>query len=70
MTHALPPICDFSDCDQAATSRYLHTAHKNAVEFGVCSTHFARISGGERPVIGTQHTESADPDARPTLFLA
>ncbi|MDQ1512469.1 MAG: hypothetical protein QOC59_311 [Microbacteriaceae bacterium] len=67
VTAAIPPTCDFVDCDEAATGRYLDAGHDRAVEFGVCSAHFARITGGERPVIVMEQPDQPESDDRPTL---
>ena len=67
MTDAILPACEFVDCVEPATGRYLDTGHDGAVEFGVCSVHFARITGGERPVIVPEQSDQPESDERPAL---
>jgi hypothetical protein len=59
--------CDFADCEEAATGRHLHVGPDSAVAFRVCSAHFLRITGGERPVIVTEQFDRAEGDGRPAL---
>jgi hypothetical protein len=67
MTDATHATCDVVDCEKAATGRYLDSGHDRAVEFGVCSGHFARITGGERPEIVMKQSDQQESDDRPTL---
>jgi len=61
--------CDFVDCEESATGHYLSLEQDRTTEFRVCTAHFARIEGGQRPKIVTERIDPADLDGRPALFL-
>ena len=61
--------CDFVDCEESASGRYLNLEQERATEFRVCSAHFARIEGGQRPKVVAERIDLAERDGRPALFL-
>ena len=69
MSSPFPATCACVDCDDVAAGQYLNLRQGAAIEFGVCTAHFARIEAGERPEIVSRQSQDGR-DAAPALFLA
>lgn len=61
--------CDVLGCEESATGQYLGLEEHRHSEFRVCTAHFARIEGGQRPKMAAQSVDLAKPDGRPALFI-
>jgi hypothetical protein len=56
-------------CDRPAPGHYLHSRQEGAVEFRVCSGHFARIEAGEIPDVVPERLDLAALDGRLVLVM-
>lgn len=64
-----PTICDVVGCEEPTTGSYLDTKAHGGFQFWVCAEHFARLQGGEQPVIVAERWDLAQLDARPALIM-
>ena len=65
---AAPSGCEVLGCVEPAIGSYLHSRDARLLEFSICAGHYARLQGGEPPVVADD-PELVNLDGRPTLIL-
>jgi hypothetical protein len=62
-------ICDVLGCNESATGRYLNVQLDRALEFQLCTGHFARVQSGEMPAVVAERLDLAELDGKLVLVM-